>query len=114
MSSFDASDEWFAKGFRVRQQKGSKTARRDGVRSKAGAPPSSKAGVKFSAGAKTKNAKSVVRKAPEVMVKITGSSSGLASVKRHLDYISRNGQVELVNECDETLQGREDMRALRA
>lgn len=69
--------------------------------------------MKFSGGAKAKNAKSVIRKAPEVMVKITGSSTGLATVKHHLDYISRNGEVELVNECGERIQGRDEIKALR-
>lgn len=47
------------------------------------------------------------------MVKITGSSSGLATVKHHLDYISRNGKVELTNESGETIQGRDELKALR-
>ncbi|MDC6409592.1 relaxase/mobilization nuclease domain-containing protein [Xylella fastidiosa subsp. multiplex] len=55
----------------------------------------------------------MIRKAPEVMVKITGSSSGLATVKHHLDYISRNGKVELTNESGETIQGRDELKALR-
>ncbi|WP_228488448.1 relaxase/mobilization nuclease domain-containing protein [Caenimonas koreensis] len=47
------------------------------------------------------------------MVKITGSSSGLATVKHHLDYISRNGDVELTNECGESIHGREEVKELR-
>ena len=35
------------------------------------------------------------RKASEVMVKISGGGKGIAQVKAHLDYISRNGLVAL-------------------
>ncbi len=117
MASFDSVDSWFEKGFRVRQQKSAKAAsgaRRDRTRSGGGGSgPASRGGVKFSAGAKSTNIKSVVRKAPEVMVKVTGSSSGMKTVKHHLDYISRNGQVELVNEAGQTINGIAELRALR-
>ena len=114
MSAFDPLDGWFEKGFRVRSQKAARTAKRDQARARSGTSPASTSGVQFSANAKTKNTASVIRKAPEVMVKITGSSSGLATVKHHLDYISRNGEVELTNESGETIHGREELKALRA
>jgi hypothetical protein len=116
MASFDSVDSWFEKGFRVRKQKAAKAARgvrRDSTRSSGGSGPASRGGVKFSSGAKSQNIKSVVRKAPEVMVKITGSSSGMNRVKGHLDYISRNGQVELVNESGQAINGVAELRALR-
>lgn len=113
MSAFDPLDGWFEKGFRIRAQKAA-SIKRDGLRARCGTPPSSTSGVKFSANAKSQNAASVIRKAPEVMVKITGSSSGLATVKHHLDYISRNGDVEMTNECGESIQGRDDLKGLRA
>ena len=113
MSAFDPLDGWFEKGFRVRSQKAARTAKRDQARARSGTSPASTSGVKFSANAKAKNTASVIRKAPEVMVKITGSSSGLATVKHHLDYISRNGEVELTNESGETIHGREELKALR-
>jgi hypothetical protein len=113
MSAFDPLDGWFEKGFRIRQQKAAKTASRDRTRSRSGTSPVSTGGVRFSAGAAQKNAVSVIRKAPEVMVKITGSNSGLAGAKNHIDYISRNGKVDLFNESGETLQGREDLKAMQ-
>lgn len=112
MSEFDPLDGWFEKGFRIRAQRAA-TTKRDKARSTCGSSPAS-GGVKFSANAKAKNAAAVVRKAPEVMVKITGSSNGLATVKHHLDYISRNGEVEMFNEASETLKGRDDLKALLA
>lgn len=39
--------------------------------------------------------KRLVQKAPEVMVKITGNGKSISKIKGHIDYISRNGKVEL-------------------
>jgi len=52
------------------------------------------------------------RKAPEVMVKISGSSRGMNKARSHLEYISRNGKVELENETGERITGRESVRDL--
>jgi hypothetical protein len=52
------------------------------------------------------------RKAPEVMVKISGSSRGMNKVRAHLEYISRNGKVELENETREKINSREGVRDL--
>jgi len=112
VSNFDPIDGWFEKGFRVRAQKAT-TIRRDAKRAGAGAAPVS-GGVKFSRSAKAKNAASVVSRAPEVMVKITGDSSGLRDAKRHLEYISRNGELELTDERGEPINGLQEIRDLRA
>ncbi|WP_336728577.1 relaxase/mobilization nuclease domain-containing protein [Achromobacter ruhlandii] len=53
------------------------------------------------------------RKAPEVMVKISGGGKGIAQVKAHLDYISRNGLVALENEDGEIILGREAVQDVR-
>lgn len=50
--------------------------------------------------------------APEVMVKVSGSTSGAAHVKSHLDYISRNGKVELEDERGEVIKGKVAVSAL--
>jgi hypothetical protein len=116
MPEFDSIDGWFEGGFRVRRQKpvaATKQASRDRHRNDAGGSPAPRGAVKFSASAKARNIKSVVRKAPEVMVKITGKSYGLASVKRHLDYISRNGKVGLTDESGNQLEGRKDVEDYR-
>ena len=42
-----------------------------------------------------KMVKRLVQKAPEVMVKITGNGKSISKIKGHVDYISRNGKVEL-------------------
>lgn len=111
MTVFDPIDGWFEKGFRIRAQKAA-TVRRDKIRFGSGGSSKSE-GVRFSPGAKSKNATSVIKRAPEVMVKITGSSAGLATVKHHIDYISRNGDVELTDEHGDTIKGRDELKALR-
>lgn len=56
---------------------------------------------------------STIRKAPEVMVKISGGGKDMGSIKAHLDYISRNGEIELEDEQGRTNLGMEDVRDLR-
>lgn len=48
--------------------------------------------------------------APEVMVKITGFGKGAAHVRAHLEYISRNGKLELENENGIVLSGKEEIK----
>ena len=50
-------------------------------------------------------ARRVASNSTEVMVKITGFGKGAGHVKAHLDYISRNGKVELENDRGEVLSG---------
>lgn len=57
-------------------------------------------------------AKRVANGAPEVMVKITGFGKGAAHVKAHLDYISRNGKIELENDRGEVFTGKDEIKEL--
>lgn len=57
-------------------------------------------------------AKRVSGKASEVMVKITGFGKGAGHVKAHLDYISRNGKLELENDRGEIFNGKEEVKDL--
>lgn len=57
--------------------------------------------------------KGIVRKAPEVLVKVSGGGKGMRAIKAHMDYISRNGHVALENENGEIIDGREAVRDLR-
>lgn len=52
------------------------------------------------------------KKAPEVMVKISGSGKGMNKIRAHFEYISQNGKVELENESGELINGREAVRDL--
>ncbi|CAN0639454.1 type IV secretion system T-DNA border endonuclease VirD2 [Burkholderia cepacia] len=53
------------------------------------------------------------RKAPEVVVKISGGGRGMRAIRAHLDYISRNGEVSLENQDGDRLIGRDDISYLK-
>ena len=54
----------------------------------------------------------VVRRAPEVMVKVTGGGRGMASIKAHMLYISRRGELAVEDERGAQSVGREAVAAL--
>lgn len=64
----------------------------------------------------TKNLRATVKRitggASEVLVKITSFGKGLNHVKSHLDYITRNGNVEMENERGEIFEGRKEVNEL--
>jgi type IV secretion system T-DNA border endonuclease VirD2 len=51
----------------------------------------------------------IVRKAPEVVVKVTGRQRGGSHVKAHLDYIGRKGDVEIETRDGEMLTSKDDI-----
>lgn len=51
-------------------------------------------------------------RAPEVMVKVTGRTRGGAHLRAHLEYISRNGQLELEGVDGSLIVGRRDVADL--
>jgi len=51
----------------------------------------------------------IVRKAPEVVVKVTGRQRGGSHVTAHLDYIGRKGDVEIETRDGEILTSKEDI-----
>ena len=55
----------------------------------------------------------IVRRAPEVMVKITGRTKGVAHLKSHLAYITRNGELDAETEQGATLAGRSGLKDLQ-
>lgn len=54
----------------------------------------------------------IVRRAPEVMVKITGRTKDVAHLKSHLAYITRNGELDAETEQGATLAGRSGLKDL--
>ena len=54
----------------------------------------------------------VVRRAPQVMVKVTGGGRGMKAIAAHLRYISKNGRLEIEDERDETMRGKESLHEL--
>lgn len=55
----------------------------------------------------------IVRRAPEVMVKITGRTKDAGHLKSHLAYITRNGELDAETEQGTTLAGRCGLRDLQ-
>lgn len=56
----------------------------------------------------------IIRKTPEVMVKVTGRTRDAGHLQRHLDYISRNGRLDLEGSEGERHVGRAEVRDLAA
>ncbi len=50
-----------------------------------------------------------VKRVPEVMVKITGGGKDMKKLAAHVDYIARNGGVELEDERGDVYIGKEDL-----
>jgi hypothetical protein len=48
----------------------------------------------------------VVRRAPQVMVKVTGGGRGMRAIAAHFRYISKNGRLEMEDERGETMRGK--------
>lgn len=55
----------------------------------------------------------IVRRAPEVMVKITGRTKSVAHLKSHLAYITRNGELDAETEQGAALTGRPGLKDLQ-
>ena len=55
----------------------------------------------------------IVRRAPEVMVKITGRTKSVAHLNSHLAYITRNGELDAETEQGATLAGRSGLKDLQ-
>src|SRR5258705_13716739 len=47
----------------------------------------------------------VVRRAPQVMGKVTGGGRGMKAITAHFRYISKNGRLEVENERGEKMRG---------
>ncbi len=54
----------------------------------------------------------VVRRAPQVMVKVTGGGRGMRAIAAHFRYVSRNGRLDIEDDRGETFNGAHAVRAL--
>src|SRR5678815_1315115 len=54
----------------------------------------------------------VVRRAPQVMVKVTGGGRGTKAIAAHFRYISKNGRLDIEDEQGQLSRGREAVRDL--
>jgi hypothetical protein len=53
----------------------------------------------------------VVRRAPQVMVKVTGGGRGMKAISAHFRYISKNGRLEIEDERGQTVRGKDALPA---
>jgi hypothetical protein len=54
----------------------------------------------------------IVRRAPEVMVKVSGGGQSVGAVAAHAKYVGRHGKVEILTDDGERLTGREAAKKL--
>ena len=57
-------------------------------------------------------AATVVRRAPQVMVKVTGGGRGLRAIAAHFRYISKNGRLEIEDQRGEIMRGKDVLHDL--
>lgn len=55
----------------------------------------------------------LVKRRPQVIVRISGGGKSIRHIKAHLDYISRNGQIPLEDQQGDKFSGKDDLAALR-
>ena len=54
----------------------------------------------------------VVRRVPQVMVKVTGGGRGMKAIAAHFKYITKNGRLDIEDDRGEVLRGKDDLRGL--
>ncbi len=54
----------------------------------------------------------VVRRAPQVMVKVTGGGRGMNAIAAHFRYISKSGRLQIEDDRELTYRGKESMHDL--
>ena len=101
-------DDWFL-GYKTRAVK---SKDRGGLYLGNGRRPSKP----LKSGSGLTNLKAAALKHPEVMVKIprrlSSNSKGIAGVRGHLDYVSRNGKIQVETNDGERLNGKREVRDL--
>jgi relaxase-like protein len=64
------------------------------------------------ASAVRREVRTLVRRAPQVMVKVTGGGRGMGAIKAHMAYISKRGALEVEDQEGERHRGREAVNDL--
>ncbi|WP_151745264.1 relaxase/mobilization nuclease domain-containing protein [Acinetobacter calcoaceticus] len=54
--------------------------------------------------------KRIVKRTPEVMVKVTGGGNSMGKIQAHMTYISRNGQLEAEDQDGNKVKGKEEIQ----
>lgn len=92
-------DRLFYPGNRVVRAKGDPRLRPDGR-------------AKRAAALRSRIHATIVRRAPQVMVKVTGGGRGMAAIAAHMRYISKNGRLEIEDDRGEVVRGKGAVREL--
>ncbi len=66
-------------------------------------------GGQLSAASVRQKLDALAKRSPEVMVKISGGGKGMKQIRDHLDYISRNGKLDLEDQDGNLVRGREEL-----
>jgi hypothetical protein len=69
-------------------------------------------GSQRAAAIRARIAATVVQRAPQVMVKVTGGGRGMKTIAAHLRYISKNGRLDIEDERGEVQHGKDALQAL--
>ena len=69
-------------------------------------------GISQRASAIRQRIQAVVRRAPQVMVKVTGGGRGMAAIGAHFRYISKNGRLQVEDDRGMTREGKEALHDL--
>jgi hypothetical protein len=64
------------------------------------------------AGIRARIEATIVRRAPQVMVKVTGGGRGMKAIAAHFRYISKNGRLPIEDERGQLSEGREAVREM--
>ncbi|MDC7694212.1 hypothetical protein PQU94_07945 [Asticcacaulis sp. DXS10W] len=89
----------------------SKTSKVFGVRKPKAQPADEKATARRPQAVRERLERTV-RQTSEVVVKIYSSCKRLKQIGRHIDYISRRGELEIEDQDGDRLMGREDVKAV--
>jgi hypothetical protein len=73
---------------------------------------SSDAAHRRAAGIRQRIEATVVRRAPQVMVKVTGGGRGMKAIAAHFRYISKNGRLDIEDQRGETMRGTDSLHDL--
>ena len=82
------------------------------VRSESTAPRLSGSGGHRAARIRQHIRAAVARRAPQVMVKVTGGGRGMGAIAAHFRYISKNGQLQFEDDRGVTREGKEALHDL--
>jgi hypothetical protein len=74
---------------------------------RSGSTPHLSGGFGRRAAAIRRHIQATLRRAPQVMVKVTGGGRGMRAIAAHLRYISRNGRLEIEDDRGATRNGKE-------